>query len=473
MNQRLKILIMNLKQIFSTEIIENISRKTGFTKRKSKLTPEIFLSLCTFWGKDLCTSSLTQLHSKLKANENLSISSQGLDKRFNKNSVEFMETIFTYLMKMQNEILLRKENLLKSHFTSIDITDSSQIILPEEFKKFYIGSGGSSSQASLKIQLQYELLTGAFKECVIKDGISTDTEFLPTLQKNIKERSLNLKDLGYFKLEDLKEIHRKNAYYISKLKNTATLYKLNEHPELKKNGEVKKSTQYIKIDIEEILNPLTEGETIEFTDIYIGNHQTISSRVIVTKLTKECKRRKEKKLKKNVKKKKVKNIAKAQLWNNFNIYITNVPDEILSKEQIHDIYSLRWQIELMFKIWKSFFMIDKIKKVKIYRFKCFLYGRLISLLLTSSIVFTARKVIETTNEKEISEMKSFSMVQEFFPQLRRKLFKNTLLLRNLLKDIFNSIAAYGLKSKRGNKKTVFCILEGIKYKNTELEKLAS
>lgn len=95
------------------------------------------MSLCTFWGKDLCTASLTQLHTKLKTSESISISPQGIDKRFNKNFIEFMETIFGHLIKMQNEILFREENLLKSHFTSIDITDSSQIILPEKFKGSY------------------------------------------------------------------------------------------------------------------------------------------------------------------------------------------------------------------------------------------------------------------------------------------------------------------------------------------------
>jgi len=33
--------------------------------------------------------------------------------------------------------------------------------------------------------------------------------------------------------------------------------------------------------------------------------------------------------------------------------MTNIPKEILSKEQIYETYSMRWQIEIMFKIWKS------------------------------------------------------------------------------------------------------------------------
>ncbi|MPN12630.1 hypothetical protein SDC9_159948 [bioreactor metagenome] len=59
----------------------------------------------------------------------------------------------------------------------------------------------------------------------------------------------------------------------------------------------------------------------------------------------------------------------------------------------------------MFKVWKSIFKINQVKKVKIERFKCFLYGRLIALLLSSSIVFTAKNIIIENENKEISEIK--------------------------------------------------------------------
>lgn len=40
-----------------------------------------------------------------------------------------------------------------------------------------------------------------------------------------------------------------------------------------------------------------------------------------------------------------------------NIYVTNIPWKIVPMEQIHDFYSLRWQIEIIFKTWKSLFQI--------------------------------------------------------------------------------------------------------------------
>ena len=44
-----------------------------------------------------------------------------------------------------------------------------------------------------------------------------------------------------------------------------------------------------------------------------------------------------------------------------NVYMTNTPTDIVPMGQVHDWYSLRWQIEILFKTWKSFFHIHHCK----------------------------------------------------------------------------------------------------------------
>ncbi len=89
-------------------------------------------------------------------------------------------------------------------------------------------------------------------------------------------------------------------------------------------------------------------------------------------------------------------------FNSINAYITNVSSDIITINQVHELYSLRWQIEIIFKVWKSIFKINQVKKVKLERFMCFLYGRLIALLLSSTIVFTSKSIILEEDKKEIS-----------------------------------------------------------------------
>ena len=44
-----------------------------------------------------------------------------------------------------------------------------------------------------------------------------------------------------------------------------------------------------------------------------------------------------------------------------NVYITNTPSKEVPTHTCISLYSLRWQIEILFKTWKSFFEIDECK----------------------------------------------------------------------------------------------------------------
>ncbi|WP_231563719.1 MULTISPECIES: transposase [Anoxybacillus] len=66
----------------------------------------------------------------------------------------------------------------------------------------------------------------------------------------------------------------------------------------------------------------------------------------------------------------------------YHILLTNLPQESFDGQQVYELYSLRWQIELLFKAWKSVFDLAKVKKMKKERFECHLYGTLIAILVT-------------------------------------------------------------------------------------------
>jgi hypothetical protein len=65
----------------------------------------------------------------------------------------------------------------------------------------------------------------------------------------------------------------------------------------------------------------------------------------------------------------------------YNTFITNVDRQVLPAQMIRKVYYLRWQIELVFKTWKSFLKIDNVKKVKKERLECQLLAKLLWVLL--------------------------------------------------------------------------------------------
>lgn len=80
--------------------------------------------------------------------------------------------------------------------------------------------------------------------------------------------------------------------------------------------------------------------------------------------------------------------------------------KMLNKKLIRLVYTLRWQIELIFKIWKSVFEIDKVKKMNIFRFECYIYSKLIAILLTLHIQNKLGQILWDKYDFELSRIKA-------------------------------------------------------------------
>lgn len=448
MNKRIKRLIENLKYILNSKLLKKIATKTKFQKKDSKFTPEKFISLCVFSNKHLCQNSLEELSTWLRINENLSITKQGVNHKFNNKSVEFLKSLFKEMMMSQSKLLSNNERKLKSIFNSIDICDATSYKAPERLKDHYEGNSGNGTGAIVKIQLEYNLLSGQFGGCKIVDSGESDFAYLPNLENNIGKNDLKLKDLGYFKVRHLENIDKAEAFYISRVKTTTGIYE-------------KINNKYSKINLAEYSSSLKDGETIEIPEVYLGAKEKLKTRIIVTKLTKENKEKKLENLIKNHKRK-GKTVSDLTIeLSGINAYVTNIQVDMLSTEIIHEIYSLRWQVEIMFKIWKSIFQIHISKPVKIERFNCHLYGKLIALLLSTVIVFTYRDWLYYEHGKQLSEYKAFSTVKSLLFNIKQALFNDEFTLLNLFQLINEVFLKNGIKSRRKGEKTSIDIIETI------------
>lgn len=130
--------------------------------------------------------------------------------------------------------------------------------------------------------------------------------------------------------------------------------------------------------------------------------------------------------------------------------------------------TLRWQIEILFKTWKSFFQIHKCKEIKKERLECHLYGQLISILLCISTMFKMRQLLLNKKKKELSEYKSIYMIKNYYLLFYQGLQKGTQELSKIFLRLFNLLEKNGRKSHRYEKKTVFDIL-GVMYECTLLK----
>jgi hypothetical protein len=62
-------------------------------------------------------------------------------------------------------------------------------------------------------------------------------------------------------------------------------------------------------------------------------------------------------------------------------FITNVPAEQLSLEEALVLARVRWQMELLFRLWKAHGKVDEWRSIKPWRILCELYAKLIGLVM--------------------------------------------------------------------------------------------
>jgi hypothetical protein len=363
---------------------------------------------------------------------------QSLQGRFTPAAVDFLKQTVSYALG-------RKLNLdttgLQSAFNRILIEDATTFGLPEQFQDTYKGTGGGASKAGIKIHYCFDLLSGDIINIANKSAVYPDqTMELPALKAN----DLLISDLGFFGVPRLKNIIPSGARYLSRLKFDINIYEL-------KNGE------YKKFDLIEEEKKLKFNEIREY-NLYMGKHEKLSVRIILEKVPEKVAAEKRRKLKGHkLNKKRVVSERRLKLCS-LNAYVTNATSEELPKEEVRKYYSLRWQIEILFKAWKTLYKIDEVKSMKQERFECMHYGALILIILTTQMFVLYKNELYKQTKIEISEFKFFACIKETLHLLINSICSKQKLKR-YLDMVWEMVLITGQKDQKIYKQSPFTILK--------------
>lgn len=194
-------------------------------------------------------------------------------------------------------------------------------------------------------------------------------------------------------------------------------------------------------------------KNLEFMEktVYIGGKEKIRLRLVIYLLPDNMAEKRIRELKKKLSKKGRKTILspkyKARIA--LNLFLTNTERKQVHTRNVWALYRLRWQIELVFKIWKSFCAIDKVKKVQRYRMQCYIYSKLILILLGWKIIWRVARLMNA-HGKQLSFLKAFKTLVGLRIQDLRKLFIQKMIkIENFIVEFFNiSIRKHLLEKRR-------------------------
>jgi hypothetical protein len=437
-----------ISTLFPPDELSQIARKVKFIQRNtSLLQAKDFVELMTVVSHDPRIMSLERLCSTLRTlNPEADLTPQSLMERINQPaSATFLKSIFfNTLEKALVDIVERIPPKLLRAFKNVYLEDCTECALNEELQEAFKGSSGGASTSSVKIDFIYEVTRKNIFSAELTDRRSPDQILAKKHLDIIQEGDLWIRDLGFFCAIVLKVIIQTGAFFLSRLHASAYVY-LNEN-----DSE--------QVDLAEHLNRHYLNDSVIDLQVFV-TAEKIPCRLIAYRAPREIaeKRRRESnaEAKKKGRTRKQANINRLD----FTFFITNVPKDIWKPEVVGTIYTVRWQIELIFKNWKTSLQIHYLKGTNADRIRCLLYGKLITIVLMH-IIYKVADWYAQKKGREISLHKVVSWLK-----VDNKIA--SIILQGFSWGLFITlemeIPKTMCKNKRKRKTTESAIKEGVHY----------
>ena len=318
-----------VKTILSAERLSALAMSTGFIKRNNKIKARDFLMHHLRLSLDK-EHSLADMAEEFLESADIEVTKQAIHKKYTANAVDFLHHVLEELM---NSSMESRSFLTAIPFiTGIKTADSSFFKLNDSLAECF--PGVRNQKAGLKLQTVMDVLGNTLYRLDIRSARENDQSYKDYLN-DIKPNELSINDLGYFCVDSFKALHEKKAFFLSRLLRTTAIY-----------SKISRK----KYDLERCLKK-TKQNIIEQNILLGAAH--FPCRIVAIRLPEEAYQQRLKNLaeknRKNGRKK-----ANPSILDEWTILVTNLPDEV-TPHTLLNLYGLRWQIELFFKLIKTFF----------------------------------------------------------------------------------------------------------------------
>jgi hypothetical protein len=292
------------------------------------------------------------------------VTAQAIDQRHTMPLAEFLEALF----RRATQIIVKSQKTLApllERFAAVLILDSTTIALPDAMCEKYRGCGGShgGGLAAMKMQTQWDLCSGGIDAIKIEPGRNCD--YKTTLQwAPLIRGSLRITDLGYFDTAVFERFNRRGVYWLSRLQFGTSVFSA--------DGQQLQLLDWLGKQ---------KGPFVD-RQILMGTERKVRCRIVAWRVPRGMANRRRQKLIAETRRKDGRVPSKERLaWCDWTILVTNVGAELATPQELAVLYRARWQIELLFKRWKSMGLIAELTGSTDERQMVRLWARLLAVLM--------------------------------------------------------------------------------------------
>lgn len=262
-------------------------------------------------------------------------------------------------------------------FTAVLVQDSTLVTLPDALADCWRGCGtssGAGGEAAVKFQVRLDLLTGQLCALRVEPGRASD-QATPLQRADLRPGALHLRDLGYFDLDVLGDIAAAGAFYLTRVQDGTGLY----------------TPAGVPLSLAKLARHHA-GEVFD-QPVLLGAKHHLVARLVMVRVPPEVAATRRRALHAKACKKGYTPWADKLALCDWNVYVTNVPPTLVDVDEILALARARWQVECLFRHWKSDGQLTQSRSRKPWRVICEVFARLLALVVGDGQVLAACGVL--------------------------------------------------------------------------------
>jgi hypothetical protein len=353
-----------------TEVADAAAAATGCVQRVRRFRGATLVQTLVLGWLAQPAATVTQL-SQMGVRVGVVASPQALDQRFTPALAACLQQVLEAAL---TEVLVAEPSLrpLLSRFAGVYLLDSTTIALPDELAEVWPGCGGRTTNgtaAALKLQICLDLVHGELQGS-LHAGRDQD-QTAPELSIPLPPDALRLQDLGYFSLTRLATWAAEGRHYLSRLKAGVVVFTA--------DGQ--------RWDAGRLL--AAQPTAVIDLAVALGVAERLPCRLIAVRVPAAVAAERRRKLRAAARREGQTVSAARLALADWTVVVTNLPADRLTVAEALVLVRVRWQIELLFKLWKAEGKVDEWRSAKPWRILCEVYAKLIGMVVQHWLILTA------------------------------------------------------------------------------------